>query len=235
MLKLIERLETIQSFGIMDMDLAWLNNNFQRALTRYAKQCTATRLRRLERNRRHAVMICFLWQSYLDTIDSVLDMYDKLINKIYKRAQADVDDHHKKNRKQVRESLSTFKDLVELILDEALDDGRLREELFRRIDKDVLTNQIEAVDVWLTGKYSHVFNLVTQRFSYIRQFSPALVYHLHLIAEGNGKSDLPVAIDLLKNLNQQKKRKLPDDAPLAFIPKKLRPLVKTNGIVDKAG
>ena len=38
-----------------------------------------------------------------------------------------------------------------------------------------------------------------------------------------------------KNLNQQKKRKLPDDAPLAFIPKKLRPLVKANGIVDKAG
>lgn len=74
MLKLIERLETIQSFGIVDMDLSWLNNNFQRALTRYAKQCTATRLRRLERNRKHAVMVCFLWQSYLDTIDSVVDM-----------------------------------------------------------------------------------------------------------------------------------------------------------------
>ena len=83
MLKLIERLEVIQSFGIVDIDLSWLNNNSQRALTRYAKQCTATRLRRLERNRRHAVMVCFLWQSYLNTIDSVVDMYDKLINKIY--------------------------------------------------------------------------------------------------------------------------------------------------------
>lgn len=114
MLKLIERLDTIQGFGVMDIDLSWLNNNLQRALTRYAKQCTATRLRRLEPNRRHAVLVCFLWQSYLDNIDSMVDMYDKLINKVYKHAQVDVDDHHKKNRKQIRESLFTFKDLAAL-------------------------------------------------------------------------------------------------------------------------
>ena len=37
-----------------------------------------------------------------------------------------MDDHHKKNRKQIRESLFTFKDLAELILDEAVDDDLLR-------------------------------------------------------------------------------------------------------------
>jgi hypothetical protein len=164
MLRLIERLESIQSLGVLGIDLSWLNNNFQRALTRYAKQCTATRLRKLEPNRRYAVLICFLWQSYLDTIDSLVDMYDKLINKIYKHAQADVDNHHKKNRKQIRESLFTFKDLAELILDDTVDNNDLRMELFKKINKNELTNQIEAVDVWLTGKYSQVFNLVTQRF-----------------------------------------------------------------------
>ena len=132
MLKLIERLDTIQSFGVMDIDILWLNNNLQRALTRYAKQCTATRLRRLEPNRKHAVLVCFLWQSYLDNIDSMVDMYDKLINKVYKHAQADVDDHHKKNRKQIRESLFTFKDLAALILDDAVDDVCLRQELLKK-------------------------------------------------------------------------------------------------------
>lgn len=235
MLKLIERLDTIQSFGVMDIDISWLNNNLQRALTRYAKQCTATRLRRLEPNRKHAVLVCFLWQSYLDNIDSMVDMYDKLINKVYKHAQVDVDDHHKKNRKQIRESLFTFKDLAALILDDNVDDACLRQELFKRIDKNELSDQIEAVDVWLTGKYSHVFNLVTQRFSYIRQFSPALVRHLNIIAEDNGHSDLPTAIDLLNELNEENKRKLPEDAPIGFIPKKIRPLVQVSGTIDKAG
>lgn len=235
MLKLIERLDTIQSFGVMDIDISWLNNNLQRALTRYAKQCTATRLRRLETNRKHAVLVCFLWQSYLDNIDSMVDMYDKLINKVYKHAQVDVDDHHKKNRKQIRDSLFTFKDLAALILDDDVDDACLRQELFKKIDKNDLSDQIEAVDVWLTGKYSHVFNLVTQRFSYIRQFSPALVRHLNIIAEDNGHSDLPKAIDLLHELNEENKRKLPEDTPIGFIPKKIRPLVQVNGTIDKAG
>jgi hypothetical protein len=43
-LKIIERLEIKQSTGVLDIDISWLNNNFQRALARYAKQCRATRL-----------------------------------------------------------------------------------------------------------------------------------------------------------------------------------------------
>lgn len=151
---------------------------------------------------------------------------------LLQRLLADVDDHHKKNRKQIRESLFTFKDLAALILDDEVDDACLRQELFKKIDKNDLSDQIEAVDVWLTGKYSHAFNLVTKRFSYIRQFSPALVRHLNIIAEDNGRSDLPAAINLLNALNEENKRKLPEDAPIGFIPQKIRPL---DWIVDQWG
>jgi hypothetical protein len=98
----------------------------------------------------------------------------------------------------------------------------------KKIDKNDLVGQIEAVDVWLTGKYSHVLNLVTQRFSYIRQFSPALVRHLNIIAEDNGHSDLLTAIDLLNELNEENKLKLPEDAPIGFIPISNGPASPTN-------
>ncbi len=234
MLKLIEGLEKIQTTGVLDVDLFWLNNNFQRSLARYAKQSTAARLRELEPVHRCAVLVCFLLQGYLDTVDFLVDMYDKLINRIYNPAQADVDNHHKAQRKGIRESLSTFRDLVELILDDTVEDAILRKELFRRIGKNELTNKIAEVNVWLTGKYSHVFNLVKQRFSYIRQFSPALIKHLQLISEGNGNSPLLNAVDILRKMNDQNKRKLSDDVPLDFIPKKIRPLVEVNGTVNKA-
>lgn len=234
-MKIIERLEVAQSTGVLETDISWLNNNFQRALARYAKQCTATRLRRLDQNHRYAVLVCFLWQNHLDTIDYLVDMFDKLINRVYKHAQVDVDNHHKNNRKKIRESLFTFKDLAELVLDEDLDDADLRTALFQRIDKTKLTNQIEAIEAWLSGKYSHVFNLVTQRFSYIRQFSPALLRHLQLIAEDNGNGSLLEAMNLLRLLNDQNKRKLPEGVPLGFIPRKIRPLIQNDGTVDKPG
>jgi len=80
-----------------------------------------------------------------------------------------------------------------------------------------------------------VFNLVTQRFSYIRQFSPALLRHLQLIAEDNGNGSLLEAMNLLRQLNDQNKRKLPEGVPLGFIPRKIRPLIQNDGTVDKPG
>ena len=43
------------------------------------------------------------------------------------------------------------------------------------------------------------------------------------------------AVDILRQLNDTNKRKLPEDAPIDFIPKKLRPLVEcSDGHVNKA-
>ena len=65
MLKLISKIEQIETVGILDIDISWLHNNFQRALTRYTKKCDAKRLRELENNHRYAVLVCFLWQVYM--------------------------------------------------------------------------------------------------------------------------------------------------------------------------
>ena len=73
-----------------------------------------------------------------------------------------------------------------------------------------------------------------ERFSYLRQFSPALIAHLQFEAKGERAIHLLEAIELLRELNQQQRRKLPDNVPLEFIPKKLQSLVQPQGIVDKA-
>ncbi len=100
MLKLTEKIEKIQPTGILEVDISWLNNNFQRSLTHHAKRYTVTKLRRLQSDHRYAVLVCFLWQLFRDTIDFMVDMYDKLINKVYNHAQIDVDNHNKTQNKK---------------------------------------------------------------------------------------------------------------------------------------
>ena len=70
-------------------------------MTRHARHCSADRLRKLQTSRRYAVLVCFLWQIYRDTIDHIIDMYDKLITRIYNRAQGDIDEHMKSLRRSV--------------------------------------------------------------------------------------------------------------------------------------
>ncbi len=189
MLNLIEKIEMIQATGVLDIDLTWLSNNFQRALTRYTKHCDAHKMRELEPDRRYSALVCFLVQTFRDTMDFMVDMYDKLINKIYNHAQDDIDNHNKSQRKRIRESLSTFRTMAELTLDETIEDAVLRKELFKQVGKEKLTNQMAEVDTWLNGKHSHIFNLVKDRFSYIRQFSPAFLKHLHLFSESGGEAN----------------------------------------------
>jgi len=229
MLRLAEKLEDIQTTGGLSIDLSWLNNNYQRSLTRYARRCSADRMRKLKSEHRYAVLVCFLWQVYRDTVDHMIDMHGKLMTRVYNRAQDSIDDQARKQRRMIRNSLTTLHTLVEAILDEAISDSDLRQSLFRKVDKEKLANQMTEVETWLTGKYSHVFNLVVQRFSYLRQFGPTLLQALEFRLEEGSQSTLVKAIELLRDMNQEQKRKLPEDAPLGFIPKTLRPLVEQEG------
>ena len=70
------------------------------------------------------------------------------------------------------------------------------------------------------------------RFSYIRQFSPSFLKHLKLETDG-GTSSLIQVIEALREMNDSHKRRLPDDAPIDFIPKKIVPMVETEGNIDK--
>jgi hypothetical protein len=82
-LRLLEKVEQIAGTGILTVDLSWLNNNYQRSLTRYVNRCSANRLRDLQATRRYAALSCFLWQTYRDTLDYTIDMHDKLMTSIY--------------------------------------------------------------------------------------------------------------------------------------------------------
>lgn len=234
MLKLSYKIRKIKETGIMGVDLSWLNNNFQRSFSHYVRRCNAARVRELQAEHRYAVLVCFLEQVYRDTIDYMVDMYDKLINKVYNSAQAEIDTHTRNQRSKIQESLSTFKILVDLILDDSVDDSALRPEFYTMIGKDNLESQKDEVTTWLSGKYSHVFNLVVARFGYIRQFSPSFLEHVQVQPEDGTSSSLIEACTLLRELNSGRRKKLPEDTPVDFIPKKIRQLLEKNGKIERS-
>lgn len=233
MVRLAQKLERIQDTGILLVDLSWLNNNYQRSLAHYARRCSADRLRKLRAEHRYTVLACFLRQIYRETVDQMVEMHHKLMLRLHNRAKEELDNHTRRQRRMIRQSLDMLHTLAGVLLDESVRDAELRRVLFGQVERDQLVSQIAEVETWLTGKYSHVFNLVVQRFSYLRQFSPVFLKHLDFQLEEGVQSSVTAAVHLLQELNAENKRKLPEHAPLEFIPKKLRPLVRQNGEVNK--
>ncbi len=222
--KLDAKLKVIQASGILNLDMTWLNNNFQRSLARYARQCTLSRLRRLKEERRHAVLVCFLFQLHQDTFDAMVQMYDKLMNKIHNRAERDVDDYLKKRRRQIRNSLSHYQKVLTVLLDESIPADTIRPTIYEQVDWLSLKQDYAEIQVLSNSKHQHTFDRVIARHSYLRQFAPVLLDQLQFqVEEGNPVADsLMDAVQILQQMNGAGRHKLPDDAPINFIPKKWR-------------
>jgi hypothetical protein len=230
-LKLTQTLDRTKETGILDIDMSWINNNFQRSLARYARQCTLYRLKRLKEERRYAVLTCFLAQLYQDTFDAAVQMHDKLMNKMYNKADKEIDEFMKSRRRHIRSSLTHYRKILGVLLDEEIGKEYIQEAIFAAVDIQMLKTEMETIEEMLGNNYSDSFKRVINRHSYLRQFAPALIKHITFQADAQDEAsgDIIDAVSLLDRMNDEGRYALPEDAPTGFIPKKLHPFVFQDG------
>jgi hypothetical protein len=231
---LADKLAAIEVTGVLVVDLSWLNANYQRALFHYVRKSSADRLREVAQLRRLAAMVCFLRQSYRDAVDQAVDMFDKLLTRTHTRAEHELSDQMRSQRQTIKAALAALRSLGTIILDDTVGNDALRPRLFAAVPREELEVQVAGLTEWVTGTKSDVFHGLVRRFSRLRQFSPVLLRTLEFFPDA-GDGDVPCleALRVLKEMNADLKRKLPEDAPTDFIPKRLLPLVVTDGKPDR--
>ena len=161
-------------------------------------------------------------------------MFDKFLTRTHTRAEHELDDQMRGQRQTIKAALAALRSLGAVILDDSVANAALRPRLFAAVPRDVLEAQMAGLDEWVTGKKSDVFHGLVRRFSHIRQFSPVLLRALEFIPDA-GDDEIPCleAIRVLKEMNADLKRKLPEDVPIDFIPKRLLPFVVIDGEPDR--
>ena len=95
------------------------------SLARYVRHRSASRLKRLKSERRYAVLVCFLHQLYADTIDFLIEMHDKLMTGVHSRAENNIAKEMNRRRRAINRSLTTFRTLGIVVLDDSIDDSQL--------------------------------------------------------------------------------------------------------------
>jgi Domain of unknown function (DUF4158) len=157
------KLDCIQATGGLALDLTWLNNNLQKALARHAAQASVQRLRLLEVPHRYTVMVCFLMRTYHETLDQLVEMYDKLVTATYRRAQRRLDEAVKRHRHMLRTTLQSFHTIGHTLFNEPVPPEAVRATVFQQIPPERLQAQLTEAQQWLSGDPSAVFPLVMKR------------------------------------------------------------------------
>ena len=62
-------LRRIEATGVLGVNVDWVNGNYQRILFHSVRTASADRVRRMAAPRRHLALVCFLHQTWRDTLD----------------------------------------------------------------------------------------------------------------------------------------------------------------------
>jgi TnpA family transposase len=224
----IEKLRYLQAVGAREIDLVALNPNRRRFLAKLGNTATSQALERMSAVRRYPILLAFLEHVLQELIDEAIEQFDRCLADTYARARREHDEVRLGMASATHEKLRLLKEFCRIILDPNITDAEVRAFIYRLAPADNLQATQDECDQLISTDNDGHFQILGKSYSYLRQFTPDL---LEVLDFRSSQQDEPLleVIALLRTMNREGARKLPDDAPTAFVPAKWRPYVNGQG------
>ncbi len=216
----IEKLSYVRYLGVEGWDLSAFTPNRRKFLSQVGKKSTNQALQRTPPERRYPILVAFLRQ-----VDEVMDLFDRCMAQVDARARRDLEEFRRNAARATNEKVAMFTDLTGMVLDPQIADPDLRTHIYKRHPKERLQAAMEESERLMRPLDDNYFDFLTGRYNYVRQFAPAFLSAFTFRANRRGEP-LVEAVSVLNRI----KRKVPENAPVDFVPAKWRSYV-----IDKDG
>ena len=229
---LLARLHRIRSLGLAPGLEHAVHRNRLLKLARTAEHTTLQHMRRFDEGQRYALLVALLLEARATLTDEILEMHDRIMGKLFTRAK-------RKHQEAFLDAAQTITDKIRIFaqVGQALLDAR-------KAGNDPYT-AIEAILPWETFAASvtevggiakpamdDFLTLIGSSYSQIRRYAPVFLETFEFRAAPVAENLLE-GILLLRRLNAADIRKVPEDAPRAFIRKRWESLVFGEDGIDR--
>lgn len=228
----LARLAAWQHLGLPAELARRVHQNRLLKIAREGAQMTPADLARFEPARRLATLVALALEGTATVLDELLDLHDRIIGKVFNAAKNKHQQQFQAAGKAINQQLRLFGQIGQALL------------TARTTGADPFV-AIESVLPWedftaSVGEAQHLaqpadfdfLHRVSEHYATVRRYAPAFLAALPLRASPAARS-LLAAIDVLRGLNATGARKLPADAPTAFISKRWQKLVVTADGLDR--
>ncbi len=201
-------------------------------IAREGNQMTAQHLKDLEAKRRYATIVAILLDVKSTLIDEIIDMHGKIIGAMFNKAKKRHTEKFQESGKAINEKVRLYYRIGQALLDAKTNGNDPYIALESIISWDKFIQSIsEAKNLSEPEDFDHLY-LIGNRYSQIRRYSASFLEILDFKATPSTK-DLIKAIEILRTLNAQDKKKIPDTAPKECIPRRWRSLVYTESGISR--
>lgn len=225
----IAKIRYLRTQQVQQWDLSSLNPNRLKFLAQIAKKATNQRLERMPVERRYPILIAFVQQMLIEITDESVDLFTRCLAETHSRAQRDLQTFRQQQAVAINEKVMLLQQIGQVILDPAVADLQVRPDIFAQVPREQLQQAVADCPPLIRPVQDEAYDFLALRYNYLRTFAPALLetFTFH----SNDEADpLLKAVAILRQLNVQGKRRVPQDAPIEFVTPPWQPF-----LVDETG
>lgn len=214
--KAIERLKSIRSFGLYSWNTSNIPIGQIRKLSKYTAVARSQIIQRMPDDKKTAHLVAFVIIFSSIAQDNVIDILDKYLAELFKKTNSRGNKNKLRTGKTISVPMRQLLEAFKVILDEKTPDDDVRTTIFEKHSKTVLNQAYNKVDSLAKSLESTIsFHELFQNYSSVRKFLPLLFENIEFKASKSGQKILKTW-DFMKieEIHRKKKNKYYKNAPL---------------------
>ncbi len=232
MMEHIERLKIFQLVALPEGLDRHIHQNRLLKLAREGGQMTPQDLGKFENERRYATLVAVVLESTATVTDELVDLHDRILIKLFSSAKNKHQQQFQKQGKAINDKVRLYSKIGQALLDAKASGDDPFAAIEAVIPWDEFAQSVTDAELLARPETFDHLHLVSENFNTLRRYTPAFLEVLQLRAAPAAQRVLD-AIQQLREMNADNLRKVPSDAPTAFVKPRWKPLVITSEGIDR--
>jgi len=216
----LDRYKKLNDLNLSVFDSNFIDPLFLDYLYKLTKRYNARDIKRFDKYKRYALMICFLIESRKIILDHLVNMHDQYMMGLCRKCRNAHQEKHRKFRKKHKKAVDVILQTTDTLLELPEKESFTREDIFNQIDEEVLRQSIEDMRTFKHIEERGYSDLLLARYPSFRKYFPDFI-KLPFQAQ-KGSQYLIEAIEIIRKLDAGDIKALPADPPTQFVPHELR-------------
>lgn len=232
MLEHIDRLKKFQSLGLPTDVEKKIHQNRLLKLSREGWQMTPADLIKFESQRRYATLVAMSIERMATVTDEIIDLHDRILGRLFNAAKNKHREQFQRSSKEINEKVHLYGRIGQILLDAKEKGGDPFAAIESVMPWDIFSESVSEAQRLAQPENFDFLHRVIDGYSTIRRYAPEFLNILRIHASSSAES-IVKAVDLLRLMNAENSRKIPEGAPTDFVKKRWEKLVITKDGIDR--
>ncbi len=232
---MLEHIERLKSWQALDLPAGIERQVHQNRLLKIAReggQMTPADLAKFEPQRRYATMVALAIEGMATVTDEIIDLHDRIIGKLFNTAKNKHQQQFQASGKAINDKVRMYGRIGQALIDAKQSGGDPFAAIEAVMPWDTFAASVTEAQTLARPADFDFLHHIGESYATLRRYAPEFLSVLKLRAAPAAKGVLD-AIDVLRGMNSDNARKVPADAPTAFIKPRWAKLVLVDEGIDR--